>query len=106
MENQTNKTNNKFNLEKLEKEYERDNKMFVSGQTEICRADLQSMPKTYDTDTLSDDDMQSIADEVEDRMTTYREFASEGEISDGVLDVLLCDMLYMVAEMRGIPSVD
>jgi len=80
-------------------------KMFRCGKSEICRGDLGSMEKMYDTSKLSDKDMQSIVDEVESEMLKYREWSGRGEISEGVLDVLFCDILIMVLERRRVPII-
>ena len=78
-------------------------KNFKSGKTKLCRADLESMPCPFCTDNVSDEEMQSIVDELEQEMTPWREWCKQGDITKDRLDEKWWEMLEHIVCEHGVP---
>lgn len=66
-----------------EKEIE---KIFTCGNTTISREDYECMPMPMDTSSLSDDDMQRLAEAIEYEMSRWKEWLDNGDISQDKYD--------------------
>lgn len=63
-----------------------DFKEFTCGNTTISREDYECMPIPMDTSSLSDDDMQRLAEAIEYEMSRWKEWLDNGDISQDTYD--------------------
>lgn len=68
-------------MEKIDYEKE-----FTCGNTTITRADYESMPSPMKTLSLSDDDMQQLAEDIEYNMSEWADWLEQGDISQDRYD--------------------
>ena len=61
-------------------------KEFTCGNTTITRADYESMPSPMKTLSLSDDDMQQLAEDIEYNMSEWADWLEQGDISQDQYD--------------------
>ncbi len=61
-------------------------KEFTSGNTTITRGDYESLPLPMNTSSLSDDDMQRLAEDIENKMRSWKELLDNGNISQDRYD--------------------
>lgn len=61
-------------------------KEFTSGNTSITRCDYEDMPSPMNTSSLSDDDMQRLADAIETEMERWYEWLINGDINQDQYD--------------------
>jgi hypothetical protein len=61
-------------------------KEFTSGNTSITRCDYEDMPSPLNTSSLSDDDMQRLADAIETEMERWYEWLTNGDINQDQYD--------------------
>ena len=79
------------------------NKTFRNGKTELCRADLESLPCPFCTENVSDKEMQAIVDEVEMEMTEWRDWCKQGDITKDVLDEKWWEILERTVCKHNVP---
>lgn len=65
-------------------------KEFTCGNTTIAREDYECMPFPMDTSSLSDDDMQKLAEAIEYEMSRWKEWLDNGDISQDTYDEQWC----------------
>lgn len=61
-------------------------KEFTSGNTSITRCDYEDMPSPMNTSSLSDDEMQRLADAIETEMESWKEWLDNGNINQDKYD--------------------
>lgn len=61
-------------------------KEFTSGNTTITRCDYEEMPSPMDTSSLTDDDMQRLADAIEQEMERWKEWLDNGDVNQDQYD--------------------
>ena len=61
-------------------------KEFTSGNTSITRCDYEDMPSPMNTSSLSDDEMQRLADAIETEMERWYEWLINGDINQDQYD--------------------
>ena len=57
-------------------------KEYICGKTTITRCDYEEMPSPMNTSSLTDDDMQKLANAIESEMETWHEWLENGYISE------------------------
>ena len=78
-------------------------KIFNSGRSELCRGDLEGLPCPFCTDNVTDEQMQSIVDELEQEMTPWREWCDNGDITKDRLDEVWWEKLEEIVCDKGVP---
>lgn len=78
-------------------------KTFASGESELCRGDLENLPCPFDTKGVSDETMQEIVNELENEMTEWREWNKQGDISDDRLNEVWWEKLEKIVVEHKIP---
>lgn len=73
-------------------------KEFTCGATTIDRDMYESMPSPMDTSSLTDEDMQRLANDIEFEMKRWQEWLEDGSINQGQYD----EHWWRVAEEMGI----
>lgn len=73
-------------------------KEFTCGKTSIDRDMYASMPSPMDTSSLTDEDMQRLADAIEFEMARWQEWLEDGSINQDQYD----EHWWRVAEEMGI----
>jgi hypothetical protein len=61
-------------------------KEFTCGKTTITRGDYEGMPCPMDTSSLSDDDMQNLAEAIEQEMYKWQEWLDNGDVNQDQYD--------------------
>lgn len=61
-------------------------RIFSCGNTIISRDDYECLPSPMDTSSLSDDDMQKLAEAIEYEMSRWKEWLDNGDISQDKYD--------------------
>ena len=61
-------------------------KEFISGNTTITRCDYEDMPSPMNTSSLSDDEMQRLADSIEQEMERWKEWLDSGDVNQDQYD--------------------
>ena len=61
-------------------------KEFTSGNTTITRCDYEDMPSPMNTSSLSDDDMQRLAEAIETEMDRWQEWLDNGDVNQDQYD--------------------
>lgn len=61
-------------------------KEFTCGNTTITRCDYEDMPSAMNTSTLSDDEMQRLAEAIETEMESWKEWLDNGDINQDKYD--------------------
>ena len=57
-------------------------KEYVCGKTTITRCDYEELPSGMNTSSLTDEDMQKLANAIESEMETWHEWLENGDISE------------------------
>lgn len=78
-------------------------KVFKCGRTELSRADLESCPCPFCTFRVSDDEMQSIVDDIELEMQDWNEWLQCGDISQDKFDAHWRATMEEVVTKHGVP---
>lgn len=71
---------------------------FTCGETTIDRDMYESMPSPMDTSSLTDEDMQRLADAIESEMKRWKEWLEDGSINQDQYD----EHWWKVAEELGV----
>ena len=61
-------------------------KEFISGNTTITRCDYEDMPVPMNTSSLSDDEMQRLAEAIEEEMERWQEWLDNGDVNQDQYD--------------------
>ena len=61
-------------------------KEFTCGNTTITRCDYEDMPCPMDTSSLSDDEMQRLAEAIEQEMERWKEWLDNGDVNQDQYD--------------------
>ena len=61
-------------------------KEFTSGNTTITRCDYEEMPSPMDTSSLTDDEMQRLAESIEQEMERWKEWLDNGDVNQDQYD--------------------
>lgn len=61
-------------------------KEFTSGNTTITRCDYEDMPSPMNTSSLSDDEMQRLAESIEQEMERWKEWLDNGDVNQDQYD--------------------
>ena len=61
-------------------------KEFTSGNTTITRCDYEDMPVPMNTSSLSDDEMQRLAEAIEEEMYRWKEWLDNGDVNQDQYD--------------------
>ena len=61
-------------------------KEFTSGNTTITRCDYEDMPVPMNTSSLSDDEMQRLAEAIEQEMERWKEWLDNGDVNQDQYD--------------------
>jgi hypothetical protein len=61
-------------------------KEFTCGNTTITRCDYENMSSAMNTSTLSDDEMQRLAEAIETEMESWKEWLDNGDINQDQYD--------------------
>lgn len=61
-------------------------KEFTCGNTTITRCDYEDMPSPMNTSSLSDDDMQRLAESIEEEMKRWKEWLDNGDVNQDQYD--------------------
>lgn len=61
-------------------------KEFTCGNTTITRCDYEDMSSAMNTSTLSDDEMQRLAEAIETEMESWKEWLDNGDINQDQYD--------------------
>jgi hypothetical protein len=61
-------------------------KEFTSGNTTITRCDYEEMPSPMNTSSLTDDDMQRLAEAIEQEMERWKEWLDNGDVNQDQYD--------------------
>ena len=59
---------------------------FTSGNTTITRCDYEDMPSPMNTSSLSDDEMQRLAEAIETEMSRWQEWLDNGDVNQDQYD--------------------
>lgn len=57
-------------------------KEFTCGETTITRADYESLPAPMKTLSISDEEMEELAERIEYEMSEWREWRDNGDVSE------------------------
>lgn len=79
------------------------NKVFKSGMSELCRADLESLPCPFCTDNVTDEQMQSIVNELEVCMLEWYEWGDNGDITEDRVNEVWWENLERIVCNHGVP---
>lgn len=58
------------------------NKEFTCGETTISRNDYEGLPSPMNTTSLTDEDMQELADRIEYEMSEWQDWRDYGDVSE------------------------
>lgn len=61
-------------------------KEFTCGNTTITRCDYEDMPSPMNTSSLSDDEMQRLAESIEQEMERWQEWLENGDVNQDQYD--------------------
>lgn len=61
-------------------------KEFTCGNTTITRCDYEDMPSPMNTSSLSDDEMQRLAESIEEEMERWKEWLDNGDVNQDQYD--------------------
>lgn len=61
-------------------------KEFTCGKTTITRLDYEEMPSPMNTSTLTDEDMQNLANAIESEMERWYEWLKNGDVNQDQCD--------------------
>lgn len=84
----------------VQKEYDY-NKEFTYGNITITRYDYECMLCPMNTSSLSDDDMQNLADAINQEMDRWQEWLDNGDINQDQYDEQLWESMVYLGLMFG-----